>query len=107
MLLYCNYFCYYNYAGPLAPAVASIAVPAAVAVCGVSYTTMIVAGGAILLTEDRKVINDEYVIVSSRCERTLEDVMKVAQEAHTQVEELCRIAKEFKQLELLNESYRY
>ena len=48
------------------------------------------------LTEDQKVINDEYMIVSSRCERTLEDATKVTQEAHTQVEELGRIAKEFK-----------
>ena len=41
--------------------------------------------------------------VSSRCERTLEDATKVTQEAHTQVEELGRIAKEFKQLELPND----
>ena len=69
---------------------------AAEAVCVASWTTAAVAGGVILLTEDQKVINNEYMIVSSRCERTLEDVTRVAQEAHAQVEELGRIAKEFK-----------
>ena len=66
-------------------------------------TTAVVAEGVSWLTEDQKVINDEYMTVSSRCERTLEDATKVAQEAHTQLEELCTIAKEFKQLELLND----
>jgi hypothetical protein len=55
---------------------------------------MAVAEKAIGLTDDQKAINDEYMNMSSRCERTLEDATKVTQEAHTQMEELSRIYSE-------------
>ena len=52
----------YYYAGPFAPIVAPVAASAAFAVCATSLTTAVVAEGVSWLTEDQKVINDEYMI---------------------------------------------
>ena len=91
----------------MAPVVATVAASTALAVGAVSSTTAAVAGGVSGLTVNKKMINDAYMNVSSRCKLTLEDATRVAQAAHTQVKELCRIAKEFEQLELLNNIARY
>lgn len=91
--------CYYT--GPFAPVVAPVVTVAAAAVCVTAGTAGVIAQQFIEpgeLNEDQKKINDEYMNLNSRCERTLQDATEVTRVTHTQLEELRQIAKEFKQL---------
>ena len=97
-------YVYSHCAGPFAPVVAvgGIAATTAAAATSVTATGIAIANHGQAFNEDQKIINDEYVNVSSRCERTLEDARKVTQGAFMQVKELHQIAKEFKQLATVN-----